>query len=225
MGEARSGGIGSRAYVAFTAGIVGVAVLQSMVHLVLVLGEHDFHSRFDLDRSNGVPDLVSTLALACATAGAAAIAWQQRGRARAAPVCLAVALCALTLADLLHDGPHLSSHVGRLVIGLVAATAVLLFAVGVASAGRTRATLAVAAVVLAGSFFVSGLDHFDVWFERTRGDPVAEYQIVAKEGLELVGWSLVALALWDEAVRRRGAGERNRSAVPTNASEMQAERL
>jgi hypothetical protein len=55
------------------------------------------------------------------------------------------------------------------------------------------------------SFLVSGLDRYDHRFERERGDPIAEYQIVAKEGLELLGWSLVALALWDEALRRRRA--------------------
>ena len=42
-------------YAACAVGIVGVALLQSMVHLVVVLGEHDYHSRFDLDRSNGSP--------------------------------------------------------------------------------------------------------------------------------------------------------------------------
>lgn len=177
-------------------------MLQSMVHLVVVLGEHDFHSRFDLDLSNGVPDLVSTLSLACAAAGAAAIAWHRRGRGRIAPACLAVALGVLTLADLLHDGAHPSSHAGRVVIGVVGATAVFLCTVAVEASGRTRSTLAVGAIVLASSFLVSGLDRVDIWFERMRGDPIAEYQIVAKEGLELVGWSLVALALWDEVLRR-----------------------
>jgi hypothetical protein len=109
----------------------------------------------------------------------------------------------LTVADLLHDGAHPSSEVGRLVIALVTATAGLLVTVGLEAAGRTRATLAAAGIALACSFLVSGLDRFDIWFERMRGDPVAEYQIVAKEGLELVGWSLVALALWDESLRRR----------------------
>jgi hypothetical protein len=203
MGEGRSGALDGRAFAACAMGIVGVAVLQSMVHLVVVLGEHDYHSRFDLDRSNGIPDLVSTLALACATAGSAAIASHERGRSRIAPVCLGAALGALMLADLRHDGAHLSSHTGRLVIGLVVATFILLIAVGVESTARTRVTLAAATVVLGGSFLVSGLDHFDIWFERRRGDPVAEYQIVAKEGLELVGWSLVALALWDEHIRRQ----------------------
>jgi hypothetical protein len=199
-------------------GILGAAALQSMVHLVVVLGEHDLHSRFDLDRSNGVPDLVSNLALACATAGAAALAWHQRGRGRGAPACLVVALAGLTIADLLHDGAHVSSHTGRLVIGLVAVTSVLLAVVAVESAGRTRATLAMAAVALVGSFLVSGLDHFDIWFERMRGDPVAEYQIVGKEGLELIGWGLVALALWDEAIRRRQAASIARASRAQAAS-------
>jgi hypothetical protein len=215
VGEGHRGGLDDRAFLVVAMAILGAAVLQSMVHLVVVLGERDLHSRFDLDRSNGVPDVVSNLVLACATAGAAALAWHQRGRGRIAPACLVVALGGLTIADLLHDGAHLSSHTGRLVVGLVAVTGILLAAVAVESAGRTRATLGVAAVVLAGSFLVSGLDHFDIWFERKRGDPVAEYQIVAKEGLELIGWSLVALALWDETVRRR----RSLSVVPPIATE------
>jgi hypothetical protein len=199
-------------------GIVGVAVLQSMVHLVVGLGEHDLHSRFDLDRSNGVPDLVSTLALACATAGAGALTWHRRGRDPLAPACLVVALAGLTIADLQHDGAHLSSHTGRLIVGLVGVTGVLLAVVAVESAGRTRGTLAIAAVALVGSLLVSGLDHFDVWFERMRGDPVIEYQIVGKEGLELIGWSLVALALWDEAVRRRRAAPTARASRARAAS-------
>lgn len=218
MVEGRSGGLNDRVFAALAMGIVGVAVLQSMAHLVVVLGEHDFHSRFDLDRSNGVPDLVSNLALASATAGAAALARQRGGRGRIVAACLVGTLGALTVADLLHDGAHLSSHVGRFVIGLVAATGVLILAVAVESSGRTRATLAVAAVALAGAFLVSGLDHFDRWFERTRGDPVAEYQVVGKEGLELIGWGLVALALWDEAIRGRRAAPTARASRAPAAS-------
>jgi hypothetical protein len=64
--------------------------------------------------------------------------------------------------------------------------------------------VAAAGLLLAASFLVGGLDRIDRRFDADRGDPIAEYQIVAKEGLELLGWSLVALALWDEALRRRG---------------------
>jgi hypothetical protein len=218
VGEGEPGGLNDRAFAALAGGIVGVAVLQSMVHLVVVLGERDLHSHFDLDRSNGVPDLVSTLALASAVAGAATLCWRQRRRGRIAPACLVAALSALTLADLRHDGAHLSSHVGRLVIVLVAATGILLAVVAADSAGRTRVTLAVAAMTLVGSFLVSGLDHFDRWFERARGDPVAEYQVVGKEGLELIGWSFVTLALWDEAIRRRRAAPTARASPAPAAS-------
>jgi hypothetical protein len=63
--------------------------------------------------------------------------------------------------------------------------------------------VALAIGCLAVSFLIIGLDRLDRRFERERGDLIAEYQIVAKEGLELIGWSLVALALWDAALERR----------------------
>jgi hypothetical protein len=203
MGRGKTGGLGGRAFAAWVAGIVAVVALQSVVHLVVVLGAGDLHSVFDLDRSNGVPDLVSTLALAVATAGAAATAWVETGGRRLLPSVLAVALAGLTLADLLHEGAHPSSRDGTVVVALVFAAAVLLGAIGVGAGRRVQVTLLAAACLLAVSFLTSGLDRFDQWFERRRGDPVAEYRIVAKEGLELLGWSLVGLALWDEALRRR----------------------
>jgi hypothetical protein len=89
------------------------------------------------------------------------------------------------------------------VIALVSATGVLLGLAALEARPRPKATLVVAGVLLVGSFLVNGLDRANQRFERERGDPTAEYQIVAKEGLELLGWSLVALALWDEAFRRR----------------------
>jgi len=208
VNEGHAGGLHSRTFVAWVVGIVGLAALQSMVHLVVVLRENDLHSLFDLDRSNGAPDLVSTLALACGAVAASTIARREPRPARAIPGCLAATLATLTLADLLHDGAHLSSTGGVLVIGMVAVAAALMAAVGAGSSGRMRATSAAAAIAIATSFLVSGLDRLDGWFERRRGDPVAEYQIVAKEGLELVGWSLVALALWDEAIRRRAPTSR-----------------
>ena len=59
-------------------------------------------------------------------------------------------------------------------------------------------TLAVAGCLLVASLVVSPLADIDPQhFERVPGDPVTEYQIVAKEGFELLGWSVVALALWD----------------------------
>ena len=55
------------------AGLALVAA-QSVAHLVVTLGANlDFgqsDSAFDLDRSNGIPDIVSTLVIVAAAAGA-----------------------------------------------------------------------------------------------------------------------------------------------------------
>jgi len=101
----------------------------------------------------------------------------------------------------MHDGAHPFRRAGPLVIAIVVATAVLLAIIAADAAHRARVTLVVAAAVLGGSFLAAGLDRLE-WFDRDPGEPIAEYRVVAKEGLELLGWSLVALALWDEALRR-----------------------
>lgn len=185
--------------------IAALVVAQSVVHLVVVLLFHRMETFVDLDRSNGLPDIVSTVALALAALGAGAIARHERGSQRVAATVLAAVLAVLMLADLLHDGAHPSSATGPYVIALVAAAAGLFGMVALSSVPRVRVTLVVAALALASSFVVTGLDRLDHRFERARGDKTAEYEIVAKEGLELLGWSLVALALWDEALRLRGA--------------------
>jgi 4-amino-4-deoxy-L-arabinose transferase-like glycosyltransferase len=202
MGEGRSG-MRRGVFAAWVALIVGVTLLQSAVHLGMVLGGDRIGTLVDLDRSNGIPDLVSTLALAAAAAGAISIARDTRVGRRLAPAALAAVLVGLTLADLVHDGPHPRSATGWLVMAMVVATGILLALIAVTSGPSTRATLTIAGSLLVASFLVNGLDQYDQWFERERPDPVVEYQIVVKEALELVGWSLVALALWDEAVRRR----------------------
>jgi len=123
----------------------------------------------------------------------------RRPLAAAAAACL---LAALTVADLMHDGAHPFRRAGPLVIAIVLATAAVLAFIAVAASHRTRVTLVVAAAVLGGSFLAAGLDRLE-WFDPNPGEPITEYRVVAKEGLELLGWSLVALALWGEAFRRR----------------------
>jgi hypothetical protein len=171
----------------------------------VVLGTGNVGSIVDLDRSNGLPDVVSTASLAASAAAAMLLASLETGRRRAVAAALVLSLTGLTVADAVHDGPHPASTVGWFVIAMVVATGVLLLSVGTTSGFRARVLLGVAGCMLVGSFCVNALDQVDAQrFERERGDPIAEYQIVAKEGLELLGWSLVALALWDEALRRRG---------------------
>jgi hypothetical protein len=198
MGHGRNGMPGG-VFAAWGAVFVVVVALQSMAHLALALHAHRIGSMLDLDRSNGLPDLASTAALAGATVGAVRLAHCPSSR-KATAWALAAILGVLTFADLAHDGPHLSSDLGRLIFG-VSIAGVGLLAVVTARGTRARLTVVVAGCLLAASFVVGGLDRIDQWFERRRGDPIAEYQIVAKEGLELLGWSLVALALWGHALR------------------------
>jgi hypothetical protein len=205
MGEGRSGGFVRRAFVATVLAITALVLVQTVAHLVAVIGLDQIGTFVDLDRSNGLPDIVSTLALALAAVGAGLVAGRARGGAYVAGAALTAVLTCLTLADLLHDGAHPSSRSGPYVIALVLAAGLLLLVVGRASGPRARVTFGAAALVLAASFFVEGIDRLDHRFEGERGDPIAEYQIVAKEGFELLGWSLVALGLWDEALRRRRA--------------------
>ncbi len=189
-------------FVAWLGTIVAVVLIQSAVHLGVVLRNGDIGSIVDLDRSNGLPDVASTASLAASAAAAALLARLRTGRRRVLRAALALALTGLTVADTVHSGPHPASTLGWIVIATVAATGILLVEVAVTSRRRTRMTLGAAGCVLIGSFAVNALDQVDALrFERERGDPIAEYQIVTKEGLELLGWSLVALALWDETLR------------------------
>lgn len=179
-------------------------LLQSAAHLVVVLDAGRVGTVLDLDRSNGMPDLVSTVVLAAAAGGATLIARAESDHGRLVATALSLLLAALTFADIDHDGAHPASNVGWLVITTVGAVAVLLAITARSMTLRGRLSLCVAAGALAGSFFVNGLDRIDPGrFQRERGDPITEYQVVAKESLELLGWSLVALALWDEALRWR----------------------
>jgi hypothetical protein len=191
------------AFAAWIGAIVAVVLVQSAVHLAVVLRSDRIDTLLDLDRSNGLPDIASTIALAAAAAAAISIARGERGRRSVAAAALGIALGALTLADVVHNGPHPASPVGWVVISGVLAAGVLLAMLACSAARRTRITLAAATCLLVVSFLVNGLDQYDQQFERERGDSLREYEIVAKEGLELLGWSLVALALSDEALRRR----------------------
>jgi hypothetical protein len=204
-------GLGRLGYAGAALAIAVLVVAQSVVHLVVVLQFHRMGTFIDLDRSNGLPDIVSTLVLALAAIGAATVSAGESGSRRVRATVLAFVLTLLTLADLFHDGAHPSSATGRYVIALVAFTAALLGILAFGAGTRARVTLALAVLVLGSSFIVTGLDRLNHRFERARGEKTAEYEIVAKEGFELLGWALVALALWDEALRLR----RSLVTVPT----------
>jgi hypothetical protein len=198
-------GFGRPAFAGWLIAIAALVAAQSIVHLLVVLHLHRVDTVVDLDRSNGLPDVVSTVALTLAAVGGGVVAHHERGARRMAAALLTSFLAVLTLADAVHDGAHPSSATGRSVIALVAGAAGLTAFATRFAAPRIKVTLAVAVLALGASFLVTGVDTVDVRFRLGRESSFTEYQIVAKEGLELLGWSLVALALWDEALRRRRA--------------------
>lgn len=107
--------------------IFAIAALQTLLHVELTLGQRRLDTIFDLGRSNGVPDLVSTMTLAFASVGATALALRDHGIGRAVAAALAGFLGILTLADALHDGAHPTRPHGLLVVALaIAAVGMLL---------------------------------------------------------------------------------------------------
>ena len=79
--------------------VVALLVLaQSAFHLVVVLHFHRLGTIVDLDRSNSVPDILSTLALVLAALGAGAVARRERASQRVSATLLAGVLALLMLA-------------------------------------------------------------------------------------------------------------------------------
>jgi len=203
MGKGPTGGLGRRSFRVAAYGILGLVAAQTIMDLAVTVAAGRHRGAFDLERSNSVPDLVSNLALAVAAAGAVAVTLrEERGTRRALMGAVSVLLVLLTIADFAHDGAHATSPGGLLVVGLATATVLLLAVCTGSFAARPRTTFVVAACVLGASLLSSGLRTMPA-FDGRRSNPLKELRIVIKEGLELAGWSLVALALWDEALARR----------------------
>jgi hypothetical protein len=205
MGERREG-MPRGVFAAWIGVTLGLVLLQSVVHLTVVLRLHRTGTMVDLDRSNGIPDVVSLLALGAAASGAMVAARCEVGSRRAAISILAGLLASVTIADLAHTGPHPSSNLGWLVIAASISAVLVLVCIAARFGSAGQAMIAAGVIALAASFVVHGLSKLSPErFAQERPDAVNEYQIATKEGLELLGWSLVALALWDEALARRDA--------------------
>ncbi len=106
-------GLGGRVTSLWLMAVLAVVAAQSAAHLELTRSSAASAPSLDLERSNSLPDLVSTLILALAAAGAVALAGRERGRRRALAASLGSLLALLVLADVTHDGPHISSVRGR----------------------------------------------------------------------------------------------------------------
>jgi hypothetical protein len=188
----------------FCAGLVATALavlVQSAAHLAATLPFDDIGSIVDLDRSNSIPDVLSTVVIATAAAGAIVLAARRNGVQRAVAALLAAATGLVAAEDALHRDVGDSSPTELLVLASAALTAVLIAAIGSRESNRVRAALLVGLVLLVGDVVVGHLDQVIPWLERDRGERIAELVIVAKQGLELAGWALIALGIWDAALR------------------------
>jgi hypothetical protein len=187
----------------FNAWLAATAVavlLQSIAHLVATGPFGEIDSIVDLDRSNGLPDVISTVAIAVAGIGAVLLVWRTRGWERLSAFLLGVCLGVLAIDDVVGVDRDFSAF-ATLVISGFAIVAVAAFAAADGKAGvRQAVTLAAGLTALVATLVVGQLPELEPWFERARGDQIIELQIVLKQGLELVGWGLVALGLWDRAL-------------------------
>jgi len=193
------------------AGVVAVAA-QSVAHLVVTLGANlDFgqsDSVFDLDRSNGVPDIVSTAVIVAAAAGSIVLAGHARpGRLPAAG--LAAALLVVATDDTLHDGLKGAGSDRLVVMAALLAAVTLMACVALRVRGVAKACLLVGLALLV--FDVKAPFAYDQLMNAVgqpwvvRGDFLYELGVVLDEGMELMGWVLVAVGLWEAALAARGA--------------------
>lgn len=183
-------------------------VLQSVAHLLATGPFGEVDSVVDLDRSNGIPDVISTAAIAVASAGAIAVAFARRNGPweRVGAVLLAGCLGVITVDDVVGLDKDFTGYATLAVTGIAIVAAATVAGLD-GSAGRRPALVLLSGLVaLAATLAVGQLPELEQWFERARGDRIIEVQIVAKQGLELAGWCLVAIALWDIAVAARRSG-------------------
>jgi hypothetical protein len=189
-------------------------VVQSLAHLVATVrlgacdatGFSECPSVFDLDHNNGIWDLVSTAVIAASALGAAALGVRRRPRDVAA-LALAAVLFLLTVDDTLHLGDNARNVYGAIVLGTTLCAATLTIRVAVGVPGSTRWFLLLGIALLAldvkAPFLYDQLMNVVGQPALARGDLLYEIGIVLDEAIELAGWTLLAVGLWDAALAAR----------------------
>lgn len=186
-----------------------VFAVQSAIGMALALGLNSYNSVFDLDRNNGIPDLLSTAAILAAALGAVELAVPPAG-VRWQPTALALLLSVIALDDVMQEEAGNDVWGVSVVVTLVAFT-LLLLAVAREAPRRARLMILIGVSLLAVA--VKNAYEYDQFLnllgrgDQLRGDFDYELGIVLKQGLELLGWSFVATGIWAAAVAsRRSAG-------------------
>jgi hypothetical protein len=194
--------------------------LQSAAGLVAALHFHSYNSAFDLDRNNGIPDLLSTLAILAAALGATALA-ARLTRYRWQAAALAILLSIVVLDDVTQTEAGDANAWNVSVMITLALTTFLIVSFARQAPRRAGLTLVIGLCLLVAAVknaWVSPYDHLLTALGdrgEQRGDVGYELGIVLKQGLELFGWGLVAIGLWATAIAARA---QSHSMSPATAS-------
>jgi hypothetical protein len=191
-----------------------VVVAQSIAHFLVTLGANlgfdQSDSTFDLERSNGVPDVISAVVIVAAAVGAVVLAGGA-GFGRMPAAGLALVLLVIGADDTLHTGDRASAY-GFVVIGTLLTAATLASWVALRTTGAARTCLLVGLVLLVldvkAPFAYDQLMNAVGQPALVRGDFLYELGVVLDEGTELMGWVLVAVGLWDVALAGRTTSAR-----------------
>jgi hypothetical protein len=163
-------------------------------------------SVFDLDHNNGVPDVISTIVIGAAAVGAIALGARSRPRELAA-LALAAVLIVITFDDALHLEDNLGSADGLVVLGTIVTAALLTIWVAASTPKEPRWLLLLGTCLLALDAKVPFL--YDELMNTVgqpalgRGDLLYELGVVLDEAMELSGWILLTVGLWDAALTTR----------------------
>jgi len=202
-----------------TAALVAAAVAilaQSVVHLVATVGFGvcdatgfaPCPSIYDLDHNNGISDAVSTAVIAAAAVGACVLGARRRPREASAFV-LAASLSLVTFDDALHLEDTVHSAYGLFVLGTIVTTAILTIRLATSMPPGTRRLMLLGVAILAlDAAFPSVYDQLMNTVgqpDLVRGDLLYELGVVLDEAMELAGWSLLAVGVWDAALSVRPA--------------------
>jgi hypothetical protein len=188
-----------------------VVIAQSAAHLVATVGlgvcdKRGFGpcpSPFDLEHSNGLGDVISTAVIGAAALGGLALGIGGRCREP-----LALALAALLFVAMIDDGLHLEDDLrtvrGLIVTGTILCAALMTIRVALGVPERARVLLLVGVALLLLDvkmpFLYDQLMNTVGQPALVRGDLLYELGVVLDEGLELAGWMLLAVGLWDAAL-------------------------
>jgi len=183
-----------------------VFAVQSAIGLTAALALNSYDSVFDLDRNNGVPDLLSTAAILAAAFGAARLAAaSERDRWEAATLALLLAVVAVD--DLFQLEADVGNGWGISVAVALVPSAVLIVLIARRAPRRAALTLLIGLFLLVVA--VKNAYEYDQFLnilgrgDQERGDLDYELGIVLKQGLELLGWSFVAIGIWATALAAR----------------------